>query len=1009
MSVLHKLSYTNIGLVVSTVIKQKWSKIIIKGVTENIVNLFVFYTTMSKCPSCGRIFQPGPSHSSALSRHYAICQSQKKNPPHDVSAIMHPGPLQSVNQSLSNTNYNSSHVCNNNGLLELPQNSISISPEQKELMDQDNSFKVKLGETASVWTTTELANLELLVILQKHNCHNSAHKDILGWFNHYQSLIDEKDLLCSNTTNYERKSSINSIASRFDMKGLQPITKMVEIDTETIIEVATFDFKQQILSLLRDNDIMNPSNLIMEDPSIAPKFDSDYISDVNDGEWYKSAYEYYNQQHGEDPNRLICGIILTIDKTHTDVKGKLCLEPVQFTLAILDKEIRKTNSRAWRCLGYVNDMETFEMKQACVDTTHDNKRNKSSNTENTKRKENIPKKHTIYHKMLSAILESYRDAQDIGLVWEIPFQTGARVVKLVFPLCLCVVDMKGAKQLCAMKDSAKRPCVSCNIHDLLDSTCMPVLAEDMKKLFENSVDESDTSKLDNVSQYKIEKNAFSDINVGGWKYGIWGLCPSEVLHQFYEGILLYCLEDFMYTLSGQSKLQFTEGVQKVIGASKSLGCKDLYPSGVFSMGTRHNAKMKGIEKFGCLFFYTLYLYTEDSKTLYFSHSNPKESSIKMNKWRNLFEKCLYYHDWMLQTSFKRSALHLKRHTIKALHSLIIEVSKRKDNKGYEKVPKLHEFFHVIRNIQWHGPGIGYDTRPAESNLKIHKDLSQHTQKHSISFCNQTANRLFEYTVVSQVFSRIKKFARNLYIKSLPSPDSTNDHCNTTPRSTKRNLIYLKFDRHADHKVTFYREKKGKVLDHGINVKYDTSLKSFLATEIMKIIPENHQHHLIKCYTTVIREGISFRGITLNDQAGSLPGWAMFQWNYGTSVGNTILCPAKMFLFMDLHDLPRTKQSSNEYKTCGLHAVVQSLQDTPVVTFPIGRGYPSLCDKGEFEKGMQFRIISESCIYDSCFVIPNLGCRRGESVLYVHPRHYNTTKEPSSGRSLTNLNSWASRF
>ena len=84
--------------------------------------------------------------------------------------------------------------------------------------------------------------------------------------------------------------------------------------------------------------------------------------------------------------------MLTSDKTHTDEKGKLCLEPVQFTLAILDKEIRKTNSRAWRCLGYINDMETYEIKQACVDTTHDNKRNKSSNKENKKRKENIPKK-----------------------------------------------------------------------------------------------------------------------------------------------------------------------------------------------------------------------------------------------------------------------------------------------------------------------------------------------------------------------------------------------------------------------------------------------------------------------------------------------------------------------------------------------------------------------------------------------------------------------------------------
>ena len=967
--------------------------------------MIIFYPTMSNlsCPSCNRKF----GRLNALSRHYRKC-CQEKGKQYDVSAIMHPCPPRITNHFSPNTNYTALHPTYNDnaGFEDVPETLIISSEQQKQLMTQDCQFKSKLGETEKIWTTTELANLELLVLLQKHNCHNSAHKDILGWFNHYKSLVDENDHLGKNNK-YERKSSINSMADRFDMKGLQAIPKMVEINTETAIEVATFDFRQQLLSLLRDKDIMNSSNLIAEDPSNPPKFDSKYISDVNDGAWYKSAYKYYNQQHGEDPNRLICGIILTIDKTNTDVKGKLCLEPVQFSLAILNKETRKTNSRAWRCLGYINDMETFDMKQACVDITHVKKKNKTNTNDKTRRKENIPMKSTIYHKLLSAILESYRDAQDIGILWEIPFQTGARVVKLVFPLCLCVVDMKGAKQLCAMKDSAPRPCVSCNIRYLLHSTCMPVLAKDMEKLFENSVDESDTSKLDDVSQYKIERNAFSDINVGGWQHGIWGLCPSEVLHQFYEGILLYCLDDFMSTLSGNSKLQFTEGVQKVIGASKNLGCKDLYPSGVFNMGTKHSAKMKGIEKFGCLFFYTLYLYTEDSKTLYFSRKSAKESSKKMQLWRDLFESCLYYHDWMLQTSFKRSVLAQKHLAIKKLHALIVKTSQRQD-KGYENVPKLHEFFHVVRNIKWHGPGIGYDTRPAESNLKIHKDLSQHTQKHSISFCNQTANRLFEYTVVSQVFSRIKKFAKNLYIKTDPSPDATKDHCNTSPRSTKRNIIYLKFDRHADQQVSFYRMEKKNVTDHGINVNYDANLKSFLATEIMKLIPNDHLNLVIKCYTTVIREGISFRGIPLKDHAYSHPGWAMFQWNEAS--GTTSICPGKIFLFMDLQDLPRANDASNDYKTFGVHAIVQSLRQTPLVTSPPHRTFSSICGKGKFESGiMKYRIVSESCIYDSCFVIPDFGCMDGNNVLYVHPRHYNTSKGDNNGISTINLNSWASRF
>ena len=59
-------------------------------------------------------------------------------------------------------------------------------------------------------------------------------------------------------------------------------------------------------------------------------------------------YNHYNDILGINHNRIICGIILAIDKTHTDAKGKLCLEGVNFTLSIFNTATRRNNYRAWR-------------------------------------------------------------------------------------------------------------------------------------------------------------------------------------------------------------------------------------------------------------------------------------------------------------------------------------------------------------------------------------------------------------------------------------------------------------------------------------------------------------------------------------------------------------------------------------------------------------------------------------------------------------------------------------
>ena len=72
---------------------------------------------------------------------------------------------------------------------------------------------------------------------------------------------------------------------------------------------------------------MNPSNLVLQNlPSETPNINNDVISDINDSDWYTCTYNHYNDILGINFNRVIREIISAIDKTHTDVKGKLCVE-----------------------------------------------------------------------------------------------------------------------------------------------------------------------------------------------------------------------------------------------------------------------------------------------------------------------------------------------------------------------------------------------------------------------------------------------------------------------------------------------------------------------------------------------------------------------------------------------------------------------------------------------------------------------------------------------------------
>ena len=352
---------------------------------------------MIVCGLCGHECVSQQSYS----KHYPTCSSrhearniqQKKRKINDDDSVFvlptsevafpHFRPSTSIEHSEATDDLNNNHLLLNEnfehfGSAIRNNNDIkaSLTQEQKLLIDQDQQHNQRNKSVKYLWCTKELEKLELLKLLQKHNCHNTAYKDILQWHNHYKEDIHTSSSSLSSSApmigndNLKRSNIIAKMEQKFDMKGMKPRIEKLSLSDNDFVDVTVFDFKQQLLSILRDKELMNPMNLVIDEMlQMRDGITSQHISDLHHGEWYRCATEHYNTLHGNDHDRLVCGIILTIDKTHTDWKGKLCLEPVQFSLSIFDKEVRKRNSNCWRCLGYINDMEAYNMKKIHTNTS----------------------------------------------------------------------------------------------------------------------------------------------------------------------------------------------------------------------------------------------------------------------------------------------------------------------------------------------------------------------------------------------------------------------------------------------------------------------------------------------------------------------------------------------------------------------------------------------------------------------------------------------------------------
>jgi hypothetical protein len=224
------------------------------------------------------------------------------------------------------------------------------------------------------------SQIDLLVILKQAKAPLYLFDQIWKWT---QQSANSYNIDFSLVENVSRVKCLKTLKDSFNIHGLEPRKKSIILKgSNKPIDLIIHDFEHSLYSLLSDETLMHPDNLLISinnDSNSQTKSKKPIINDIDTGSVYQQANNLYINAAN---NELLCPIIFFIDKTHTDVQGRLCLEQIRFTLGIFNRQTRN-NPNAWRTLGYIADQAYIRTK-------------------------NTYEKNLDYHHMISVILHDFK-------------------------------------------------------------------------------------------------------------------------------------------------------------------------------------------------------------------------------------------------------------------------------------------------------------------------------------------------------------------------------------------------------------------------------------------------------------------------------------------------------------------------------------------------------------------------------------------------------------------------
>ena len=156
-----------------------------------------------------------------------------------------------------------------------------------------------------------------------------------------------------------RSVLVDQLKCDVDMKDCAPVATEVTLQSGKQVKVMTCPLIPSIKSLLNDPRCMIDENLTFpcDNPMNSP-VETGRRDELHSGSWYRDTWKEKCRRSGD----FLLALYLFIDKTFTDVYGRLNFEPVQFTLSLFNRKTRN-QYHAWRTLGYVNDLKTINHEE----------------------------------------------------------------------------------------------------------------------------------------------------------------------------------------------------------------------------------------------------------------------------------------------------------------------------------------------------------------------------------------------------------------------------------------------------------------------------------------------------------------------------------------------------------------------------------------------------------------------------------------------------------------------
>ena len=883
----------------------------------------------------------------------------------------------------------------------------------------------------------------LLNILDQHGAADLGMYDrIMKMMRHFSSTYPDIWTTCNIYKHHTRSNMIKFLGIHFKSATCIPKSDTVTIDKgKKVVTIPTFNFKDQLTSLLTDSSLLVDENFIQD-----PNFDketlrptknpadygpNDMIDEPHTGTLYWDGMtKYCSETDLPDSVDMVvpCPIILYADEVSTNHHGDLSIEYVDFVLGFLNHSAR-SQLKASRHLGAIPILGAGHGKYA-NNYDDDYARNLSNKKKINTAKASLQKVRD-YQIIYRHILKSVKECCDEGGI-RVMFR-GKRCIFKPFIMSVlgdakalniwtCHYNCNGSTGVnCLVKDC------HCTRLDTDNPQCKPIIRTERERAVHDP-------KLAKEISYHPVKCALDELPLSDDIEGASGITPYDILHGLLLGVVIDCAK-FIHDLIGKNTAgaALKEALDLLFNAihhysHRSNSNKDI-PTASTRFGLLDLSRRTALENLGNCLLLVICLLSDRGHEIMREVEKKHGITIRLNNIISTMTLLISYVRWCSEPKSKweldqagPAVKHLMRCII--THLPIPKRAKVKGSKepgcnGYDKI-KFHLIWKIYLQQFKFGSSRAFDTSWGEEHHKTTANKAgKQTQRRPSTFIQQTTLRDSQRVVVDTGMRCVNPDTsswdngRNWYkhnsIDSRRYMSGDVSKC-SDPRLKGQCRVSASFMTNSDGEKWFeyelvWKQRAKTVIGEQLNDYFINALSQYCQHDQIQ-----YEHDFVidsftelgvpsQAGTTTFRVSESFHGIKRSD-------WALmnehdtndngYEENYylGQLVG--------IFKFRSPgFPTPELIKQFDGGDALEINRVIHSRQSVDDQIYVAVRPSKDFFTREELvsDIGIKFELgkvghevylVPATCVKDSAIVVPNFGASDSSSFIHISPtKHWHT--------------------